>query len=470
MVEHKVLYRFRIDADARAALEKLPSCIQEANPVPERKRGALRFEIRDLWRALTMERSHRNIDYLNSPAFFSAYLRYFLPWNLVRLTALLSDLPLSLDPHATIVDIGAGPLTFAIALYCAKPELRKTPLNILCADRAPRIMEAGKLILEILAAKHGGELPPWEISLKRAKFGEPLSSKANLVVGANVFNEFFWKHEGMLADEAADLYRKLKHYCEPSGSMLIVEPGEPRSGSLMSALRAAAIFQGDKVRAPCPHSRACPMPGIFRSGQEHLTEAPRQTQDHQRSGTAAGERTGKHQSLVRVRMPSIRTKYPWCHFSIDASFAPKWLTRLSEEAGLAKEKLSFSFLYVTRDDAAERGPDTHLTRNTLDRYERARDSAETQYRIVSDTISLPGNRLGRYACGPGGYTLITSPAREKLPESGSLVSLRDTAADDAPPRGRADSRRETHAETAEQHPVPPSPEYDQKSGAILISY
>ena len=454
MSEHELLYQFRIDADAAAALEKLPVCIEESNPVPERKRGALRYEIRDLWRALTMERSQRNVDYLGEPAFFSAYLRYFLPWNLVRLTALLTDMQLPLSPNATIVDIGAGPLTFAIALYCAKPELRKQPLTILCADRAPRIMEAGKLILETLAAKHQGELPPWQIILRRARFGEPLPEKANLLVAANVFNEFFWHHEGILGDEAAELYRKITRYCAPDGSMLIVEPGEPRSGSLISALRAAAILSGDTVRAPCPHTHACPMPGIFRIGQEHLIGAPNRARDHQRPSATATqrERVVGRPSLLRVRMPTIRAKYPWCHFSVNASAAPRWLRRLSEEAGLAKEKLSFSFLLTAVDSHSSKiGPSAPHSPPR----EKSAQSGTAVYRVISDPISLPFGLAGRYACGSGGYTLIRSSASgHALPESGSLVAIAGDA----------------HAPRADLSTEKGPPEYDQKSGAILVSY
>lgn len=450
MGEHNILYRFRIDPEASAVLEKLPSCIQEANPVPERKRGTLRYDIRDLWRALTMERSQRNVDYLNNPAFYSAYLRYFLPWNLVRLIALLSDLPLPLGPNATIVDIGAGPLTFAIALYCAKPALRKIPLTILCADRAPRIMEAGKLILETLAAKHEGELPPWKITLMRAKFEDPLPAKADLLIAANVFNEFFWKHEGMLADEASELYRNIEHYCAPGGSILIVEPGEPRSGSLMSALRAAAILRGDTVRAPCPHAHACPMPGIFRSGQEHLSTSLHHTPDRQRPSSAQNGGAGGP-SLLRVRMPTIRTKYPWCHFSVAAALAPRWLVRLSEEAGLAKEKLSFSFLFVALSQKTERDGGTGAKEAHSD---QASHSTETPYRIVSDRIPLPGGRSGRYACGPGGYTLITAVPGGNLPESGALITIY-----------ARDKSKSSDSRAREE-----KPEFDQKSGAILISY
>ena len=71
----------------------------------------------------------------------------------MRLIALLTDLSVELEPDATIIDMGSGPLTLPLSLYCAKPEL-KSFLSIICADRAPRIMEAGKLILETLAVEH----------------------------------------------------------------------------------------------------------------------------------------------------------------------------------------------------------------------------------------------------------------------------------------------------------------------------
>ena len=52
-----ILYSFRISEDAAAALQKLSACIDEANPIPGRKRSILRYSIRDLWRSLTMDRA-----------------------------------------------------------------------------------------------------------------------------------------------------------------------------------------------------------------------------------------------------------------------------------------------------------------------------------------------------------------------------------------------------------------------------
>jgi len=119
-----------------------------------------------------------------------------MPWNLVRLIALLTDLPLELSTNATIIDMGSGPLTMPLALYCAKPVLRQLPLRFVCVDRSPRILEAGKMLLELVAVRTEGSLPPWQLQLLHERFGEPLSEKADLFCAINVFNEFSGTRRG----------------------------------------------------------------------------------------------------------------------------------------------------------------------------------------------------------------------------------------------------------------------------------
>ncbi|MCX8014167.1 MAG: hypothetical protein N3A02_07755, partial [Rectinema sp.] len=468
-------YRFRIAEDTERALQLLEQCIEEANPLPERRHAQLRFDIRDLWKALTRERASRKADYLGDPSFFSAYVRYFMPWNLVRLSALLTDLELRLPDGATIMDIGSGPLTFLIALYCAKPELRTKSLTFLCIDRAPRIMETGMRIFELLAARHGKEIPPWNIILRKQRYGEPIKEKADLVCAINVLNEFFWNHEGTLWENAVETYGQLCRSCVPNGSVLIVEPGEPRSGALVSALRAAAILKGDTPVAPCTHNRACPMPGIFKSGQEFLI---RESQRKLRIGKNQTEKESSL-SLLPVRMPSPRAKYPWCHFSLSIDFAPRWLRTLSASAGLAKEKLSFSFLLVSRT----------TDRNINDIHA----ATASLYRIVSELIQLPGRNAGRYSCNDHGYVLIARKGTEDIPPSGALVFLsREDTTHEA--RGKSYKRdggsnkpvfdiekknvhkarpsgeeakyknQQMHTETVTSVPI------DEKSGALLIYY
>jgi len=138
--------------------------------------------------------------------------------------------------------------------------------------------------------------------------------------------------------------------------------------------------------------------------------------------------------LEPVQMPSPRTKYPWCHFSVPAEFAPRWLRKLSFESGLAKEKLSFSFLYIRKTEG-------NASRS---RVEKGRESL---CRIVSDPILLPGDRQGKYACSAVGYTLVTAANGMELPASGSLVPI--------------------HKEIKERGSAP---NIDRKSGAIIVSY
>ncbi|HWP68236.1 MAG TPA: small ribosomal subunit Rsm22 family protein, partial [Rectinemataceae bacterium] len=344
------------NSDTSLALEALPAIFDEVVPLNQRHRLELGRTIRLLWEDLTSEREHRTAEYLSSPAYYSAYVRYFLPWNIVRLTSILSRMRLPLNAGAVMVDIGSGPLTIPIALYIARPDLRSLPLTIYCTDKTERILKVGQTIFESLCAKLSGTLPPWKIILLRQPFGAHLPEKADLVTAANVFNEFFWKSKTPLGTRAYLTAGQILGYLKESGSIFFMEPGDPRSGSFMSAMRAAFSAFGGQPMAPCPHNRACPMPGLFHGLENPGSDSP------------LGIKSKPMESVI---MPKRRDKYPWCHFTIGTEAAPAWLKKLSDEAGLPKEKLVFSYLLVTLPgDAADR---------------KASDLA----RIVSEGFTLP---------------------------------------------------------------------------------
>lgn len=479
-----VLYQFHIAEDAVHALELLPQCLHEVNPLNQRQFSLLPRSIRDLWKALTMERALRKADYIANPAFFSAYLRYFMPWNLVRLTALLTDLSLDIPVHGTVLDIGSGPLTFPLALYIARPELRTKPLRILCVDRAPRIMETGKLLLETLAARHAGSLPPWNIELHQGRFGEPLKVRADLVSAVNVLNEFVWKHadHAPLADHADSVLHELVELTSYGGHILVVEPGEPRAGGLISALRANALLADMHIEAPCPHTGACPMPGIFRTGQRIMMESAgidaKRPSDIEKAGPPATREVphgSEMKPLAPVRMPTIRPKYPWCHFAVPAELAPSWLRKLSESAGLGKEKLSFSFILMRM---SERTTDSRAHKAQQDRHaEGAREKTVLQHhssavpcRMVSDAFPLPGHRLGRYACSPLGYTLISTSQHASLPASGDLVLVPVSSHTQNVMRAGQQLAVSRAKPPASRPGVAPEGNIDSKSGAVHLTW
>jgi hypothetical protein len=253
--------------------------------------------------------------------------------------------------------------------------------------------------------------------IKRHQFGIPLSEKADLLSAANVFNEFFWKSKVPLGMRATHTARQLLGYLKDSGSVLLVEPGDPRSGSFISALRAALTTFGAIPLSPCPHANDCPMPGLFRS-----LDGP---------GSDADNRS-RVKSSQPVVMPKHRDKYPWCHFTIGADIAPGWLKALSAEAGLSKEKLVFSYLLSAI-------PDPHTAAAA------ARAGSEN-LRVLSESFSLPGGLTGRYSCSPKGYTLLRYSSMRSTFSSGDLLPL---------PQAKDTQGKE---------------EKDEKSGAIILSY
>lgn len=451
-----ILSGLEASAQCTEALEILKTLLDEILPLSHQHRQSLGRTVRSLWEDLTSEKEHRASEYLSAPANYSAYVRYFLPWNILRLSSILPSLPLSLEEGATIIDIGSGPLTLPIALYIARPDLRTKQLAIYCVDRTERILKLGQTIFESLAVRlSGGSLPPWKIITSRQQFGAHVEEKADLVTAANVFNEFFWKSKAPLGMRSLLTARQLMGYLKDTGSVFLMEPGDPRSGSFIAALRAGLASFGAQPLAPCPHQRTCPMPGIFRTlespdfqDSDSSPTTARTRLDRSppgRGGHIAHEGYGDRASLggrpdqlalPDVVMPKRRgDKYPWCHFSIGTDAAPAWLKSLTDEAGLSKDKLVFSFLYSAI-------PDPH---ELVSGASRQPDGL----RVISEEFPLPNRMAGRYSCSAEGYSLVRyNPVSTKL-RSGDLVRL--PASHGAPRQARKDR------------------EIDEKSGAIIVS-
>jgi hypothetical protein len=401
-------------SESVAALAALEGVLDEAMPLQAKHRAALRGDIRKLWEELTSDRETRTAEYLGSPSALSAYLRYFLPWNVFRLTALLANADFCLPDHAVIVDIGSGPLTLPIALWIARPELREVPLSIYCVDRVERVLEAGINIFQTLCMRVDGRLPPWRIETRKDSFGSPLPERAHLLTAANVFNEFFWKDKRNLGERALNTARTLLSYLKENGSLFVMEPGDPRSGAFISALRAALLAEGAPPLGPCPHSLSCPMPGIFR----HLLP-PEETRTVKDDPNAAPSRY----VLPPVVMPKKRDKFPWCHFGVDALKAPRWLEALSEEAGLPKERAVLSYLWAARGAVTRTPVGIPDPLRSSERERKARAGHGILVRVISESFALPDGSTGQYACSSIGYTLLKRPRGEEPFGSGSLLEV-----------------------------------------------
>jgi hypothetical protein len=292
-------------------MENLLRLVDKLFPVPSQYRFRVKKDVAELSRLLTENRGERQGAYLNTGPALSAYLRYFLPWNIYRLVRLLPALPLSLKDGDSVTDLGSGPLTLPIAFWIARPELRGLELEFRCIDRTAKILDAG---LKLFSALSGGGDGAWTVKTIRADIREthsrrpsPPAAKSALVCAVNVYNEFFGKipHTDhlSLAEEALREGQRLDALAAPGGSILVVEPGVPRSGEFIASLRDALERMGRGASAPCTHRGACPWQG------------------------------GKEQG-----------KQKWCHFAFSSGDAPKKLKDLSALAGIPKERAVLSFL------------------------------------------------------------------------------------------------------------------------------
>ncbi|MDR0526077.1 MAG: rRNA methyltransferase [Spirochaetaceae bacterium] len=348
-----------LDSAVCQALENLLGIIDRVFPLPRRFRAGLPRDIAELSGLLTGNREARSESYLGKPGHLSAYLRYFLPWNVYRLCRLLPGLDLSLRSGDVISDLGCGPLTFPIALWISRPDLRELALEFRCLDHTYPVLEAGKTLFSALIASNA----KWHIQLIRGSLETRTKApKAALISASQVFNEVFWglphRKPELLAASAGKYARLLASLLTEKGVILIVEPGIPRSGEGIAALRAALLDQGYTPLMPCPHSKACPFPGGFRA--------------------------------------------KWCHFAFDTQDAPPALLNLSAAAGIPKERAVLSFLLAHSGEAGSGGLGLPV-------------------RIISDAFPVSG-RYGRYGCSPQGAVLVTGPAAEMESwKSGALL-------------------------------------------------
>ena len=414
-----------IPADAKKILDDFDLLVQRAMPANSRQLVALPKQIRGLSHQMTDERGSRRLGYMNDTAQLSAYARYFVWWNLVRLTRLFCNLDFSfLRDGDACLDIGSGPLTLPCALWLSRPDLREKKLVWTVMDISHGALSLGEEIYLSVVATTGGE--PWKINKVKGPLGTATRQKARFVSCANMFNEVI-QSQGEMKDFRArplsrradrnateesrafngaaenDAFLAKKHssalfnYLDISkgnrSAILLVEPGVPKSARFVSFMRDAFIERGFKICAPCPHQGECPMDGR-RAGQK-----------------GAG---GK-----------------WCNFAFETEGAPKKLLALSEKAGLAKERAVMSFVMAECGRPQSEKKDERSCGKKMEARKKACASPRSPsalLRIASDIIRVPAKepggktRIGHYACSDRGLVLALSSDGRRV-YSGDLLEL-----------------------------------------------
>ena len=365
----------QIPDDAKKILQDFDQIAQSSMPANSKQLVALPKQIRELSHQMTDDRGSRRLGYMNEKTFLASYVRYFMWWNLVRLTRLFANLDFDfLSDGDVCLDIGSGPLTLPCALWLSRPDLRKKKLVWYVMDISQLALSLGEEIFLSVAAATGGE--PWKIVRVKGPLGTAVKEKAAFVTCANMFNEILQKQSeppDFLAKKySQSLFKYLDFGEQASPAIFLAEPGTPGSGRFVSLMRDAFIRRGLFAAAPCPHQQNCPMDG-------------------RRLGK--GGATGK-----------------WCNFAFDTDDAPKKLLALSAKAGIPKERAVISFVYARAETACK--PKT----------------CGGLLRIASDIIRVPAAepgqkpRIGHYACSEQGLVLALSKGGHRV-YSGDLVEI-----------------------------------------------
>ncbi|MBR5734365.1 MAG: hypothetical protein IKX79_02330 [Desulfovibrionaceae bacterium] len=385
------------DAFCTRALSCLPELLDALLPLKSAHRADLPDAIRELSAILTTERYALARPYWSAPRFLSAYLRYFLPWNLLRISRLLQGLPLPAPEgdEPQVLDLGSGPLSVPLALWLSRPDWRAAPVQLSCTDIAPRPMALGAAIMERMAEKLGEPLR-WQIRTERMPLAQALNSRRRplqLITGGSVLNEWHRQdREQPLGERLDELASAVAHALSPSGTALFIEPGTRLGGTLTASLRAAAIENGLSPAAPCTHSQECPLLG--------------------------------------------RRERGWCHIheGIAPDAVPDWLAALGRAARLEKQAFSFSYLML-RPGEPEKPEAAGLT---------------VTARLLSDIFLVPGIGQARYACSERGLLLVPHASRFSAGQavdcqlagypkhdkkSGALIAESAVPAQDTAPQG-----------------------------------
>lgn len=384
----------RLQSDTLSILNNFDQIVQGVRPLNSRQLQQLPDNIRALSHQLTDQRADRRLGYMNDNIQLSSYVRYYTWWNLVRLTRLFSNLPDDLFPQkdAICLDLGSGPLTLVIALWLARPEIRKLNLTWYCLDVSSNSMALGEDIYLSIAARFTEN--PWQIIRVKGSFGTQIKQKADFVTCANMFNELDQAGDMPPEYQTKKYFDLLKTYATPVANFLFVEPGVPKASRTLSLLRSRFLSLGKNILAPCPHAGDCPMNG-FKAY------------------------TGSQNK--------------WCNFAFSTEDAPAKLQKLSENAKLPKERATLSFLAVTTE--ATDAPENHEMQDRLSNANHTpaihTPTDDIFCRVASDTFPLPGHKFGHYACSELGLVLLRTRGSEML-KSGDLISVKIKSPDSLP--------------------------------------
>ncbi len=386
------------DTFTQKGLSLIYPLLDKIIPMKASHKKELPYACKDLSEYLTVDREFLSRPYWTSPRLLSAYFHFFMQWNLIRLTKLFPSLNFGTLPQkATFIDLGSGPLTLPIALWLSRKDLRTKKITFICCDIAPQPLQIGKHLFEELK-KNLDPHSPWQIKILRTpnhKALRQINERPFLITMGNVLNESDEKKNISTHEQITQIFTDASLTLAENGKIFVVEPGTRQGARMIQILRNLVTkqhieddyenefedndnfentirsqfitenfiedFENEdapfKILSPCPKDIACPLANKFLNKQN-----------------------------------------AWCHFNAKATHIPKELKLLSQKAGLDKDSISLSYLFLAKNEEA----------TTILKHENTQKKA----RIISDAFLVPRFKgRARYACHEKGLLLLLDSAK-----------------------------------------------------------
>lgn len=378
------------DPFALKAFDRLYPLLAELIPMKPSQKKELPYACKELSEYLTTDREFLSRPYWTSPRLLSAYFHYFMVWNLIRLCKLFPNLDLGTIPQkAVFMDLGSGPLTIPLALWISREDLRRKDIAFICADLAPQPLHLGKSLFEKLRQ----ELMPectWKIQTLRTpnhKAFRQIHEPVDFLTMGNVLNEGDEKKKISAYEQIRQLYENANQALAENGKIFAVEPGTRQGARMIQILRNLCVNETEEADEEFD--------------EDFSDAAPHDYEDDFADDFYADEAPCKIISPcpldIKCPLAKAHKQNAWCHFNAKADCIPKELRELSQKAGLDKDSVSLSYLYLAKSREADKI--------------LARHNTAEKARIISDAFPVPKYKgRARYACHEKGLLLILDSA------------------------------------------------------------
>jgi len=213
----------------------------------------------------TKERETLHRSYLNDGDLASAYLQYFLPVNLAKVTILLEELPvIDIVGRCSVLDVGSGPGTGSLAVldWCHSRH-PMAELAVTAVDASPTALGQAQRLWQMVCQAGGitrARLERCDGDIERVACFEKarLNGPYDIIIVANSVNEIAADSQDPVAART-QLLAGLLDVLAQHGTMMIVEPALRETSRDLYQVRDQLVQDGlCNVYSPCLHEQNCP--------------------------------------------------------------------------------------------------------------------------------------------------------------------------------------------------------------------